>query len=106
VINHIQVSCGVEPIDSPTIIYEDNAACVVQMRSGYVKSNVTKHITSKFFYPHELQVNGEINILQIKPCNNLADLFTKSLSCSIFSKCVAGCMRRLRDLQDLWGSLS
>jgi hypothetical protein len=24
VINHIQVSCGIEPIGSPTIIYEDN----------------------------------------------------------------------------------
>ena len=28
VINHIQVSCGIEPIGSPTIIYEDNAACI------------------------------------------------------------------------------
>jgi hypothetical protein len=28
VINHIQSSCGVELIGSPTIIYEDNAPCV------------------------------------------------------------------------------
>jgi hypothetical protein len=28
VINHIQSSCGIKPIGSPTIIYEDNAACV------------------------------------------------------------------------------
>jgi hypothetical protein len=93
VINHIQVSCGIEPIGSPTIIYEDNAACVAQMQSGYVKSNVSKHITPKLFYPHELQVNGEISILQTKSCDNLADLFTKSLPYSTFSKCVAGiCM--------------
>jgi hypothetical protein len=45
VINHIQVSCGIELIGSPTIIYEDNAACIAQMHSGYVKSNVTKLIT-------------------------------------------------------------
>jgi hypothetical protein len=37
VINHIQVSCGIEPIGSPTIIYEDNVVCIAQMQSGYVK---------------------------------------------------------------------
>jgi hypothetical protein len=106
VINHIQVSCGIEPIGSPTIIYEDNAACIAQMQSSYVKSNVTKHITQKLFYPHELQVNGEISMMQTKSCDNLADLFTKSLPYCIFSKCVAGIgMCRLRDLHDLGGAL-
>jgi hypothetical protein len=47
VINHIQVSCGIELIESPTIIYEDIIACVAQMQLGYVKSNITKHTTSK-----------------------------------------------------------
>jgi hypothetical protein len=107
VINHIQVLCGIEPIESPTIIYEDNVACIAQMHSGYVKNNVTKHITPKLFYPHELHVNGEISILQTKSCDNLADLFTKSLPYCIFSKCVADIgMRRLRDLQNLGGALS
>ena len=77
-INHIQQSCGIGSIESPTIIYEDNSACVTQMQSGYIKSNITKHIVPKLFYPHELQENGEINILQIKSCDNLAGLFTKS----------------------------
>jgi hypothetical protein len=30
-INHIQQSCGVGSIESRTIIYEDNSACVTQM---------------------------------------------------------------------------
>ena len=30
-INHIQRSCGIGSIESPTIIYEDNYACVTQM---------------------------------------------------------------------------
>jgi hypothetical protein len=107
VINHIQISWGIEPIGSPTIIYEDNVACIAQMQSGYVKSNITKHITPKLFYPLELQVNGEISILQIKSCDNLDDLFTKSLPYCTFSKCVAGIgMHQLRDLQDLGGTLS
>jgi hypothetical protein len=31
VINHIHVSCGIEHIGSPTIIYEGNATCITQM---------------------------------------------------------------------------
>ena len=74
------------------------------MESGYINSNMTKHIIPKLFYPHELQKNGEIEILQAKSCDNLADLFTKSLSYSTFHKCVEGIgMRRLRDLQESGG---
>ena len=76
------------------------------MQTGYIKSNITKHIVLKLFYPHELQQNGEINILQIKSCDNLADLFTKSLPTSVFQKLVHGIgMRRLRDLPDQGGYL-
>jgi hypothetical protein len=99
VINHIQVSCGIELIGSPTIIYEDNVAYIDQMQSGYVKNNVTKLITPKIFYPHKLQVNGDISIMQIKSCDNLAYLFTKSRPYCTFSKYIAGIgMRRLKDL--------
>ena len=103
-INHIQQSCGKGSIESPTIIYEDNAACVAQMQTGYIKSNITKHIAPKLFYPHELQKSGEINILQVKSCDNLADLFTKSLPASTFERFVHKIgMRRLRDLQGSGG---
>ena len=105
-INHIIQSCGIGAIDTPTIILEDNSACVTQMESGYIKSNMTKHIIPKhiipkLFYPHELQKNGKIEILQTKSCDNLADLFTKSLPYTAFRKCIEGiCMTRLRDLQE------
>ena len=49
-----------------------------------------KYIAPKLFYPHELQQSGEINILQMKSCDNLVDLFTKSLPASTFEKCVQG----------------
>jgi hypothetical protein len=71
-INHIQKSCGKGVVNTPTIIYEDNAACVTQMHMGYVKSNLTKHIAPKFFYPHELQKSGKIKILQARSCDNLS----------------------------------
>jgi hypothetical protein len=74
------------------------------MHMGYVKSNLTKHIAPKFFYPHELQKSGEIKILQEKSRDSLVDLFTKSLPASSFYKCIYGIgMRRLRDLQGSGG---
>ena len=97
-------SCGIGSMESPTIIYEDNTACVAQMDTGYIKSNITKYIAPKLFYPHQLKQNGEIDILQIKSCDNLADLFTKSLPILIFQKLIRGIgMRRLQDLQNLGG---
>jgi hypothetical protein len=106
-INHIQQSCGIGSIESSTIIYEDNSACVTQMQTGYINCNFTKHIAPKLFYPHELQQSGEINILQTKSCDNIADLFTKSLPSTTFWKFVHGIgMRRLQNLQESGGAIS
>ena len=100
-INRIEQSCGIGSIKTPTINYEDNAACVTQMQTGYIKSNMTKHIAPKLFFPHELLQSGEINVMQTKSCDNLADLFTKSLPTFSFEKCVRGIgIRWLRELQD------
>ena len=58
---HVQNACGIMIAPTPTIIYEDNSACIAQVQSGYIKSNITKHISPKFFYTHNLQKNGEIS---------------------------------------------
>jgi hypothetical protein len=79
VINHIQISGGIEPIGSPTIIYEDNAACVAQMQSVYVKSNVTKHITPKLFYPYELQ--SLVRFVSCKPSHTIIWLICSLSHC-------------------------
>jgi alpha-galactosidase len=48
--------------------------------------------------------NVVLEILQTKSCDNLADLFTKSLPYSLFHKYVEGIgMRRFRDLQKYGG---
>ena len=52
-INHIQQSCCISSMESPTIIYEDNDTCVT-LQTSYIKSNITKNIAPKLFYPHEL----------------------------------------------------
>jgi hypothetical protein len=104
-ISCIEKLCGIGSSESRTIIYEDNVACISQMQTGYIKSNLTKHIAPKLFYPHKLQLSGELNNLSTKSCDNMADLFTKSLPASSFEKCVKGIgMRRLRDLQAFGGN--
>uniref|UniRef100_A0A2N9I801 Reverse transcriptase Ty1/copia-type domain-containing protein n=1 Tax=Fagus sylvatica TaxID=28930 RepID=A0A2N9I801_FAGSY len=99
VIQHIQEKCGLSSIKgSPTILYEDNAACITQIRGGYIKGDRTKHISPKFFYTHELQKSGDIDIKQIRSSDNLADLFTK-LPTATFKKIVYNIgMRRFKDL--------
>ena len=92
-IQHIRESCGLSSIkNNPTVLYEDNAAYIVQIKGGYIKGDRTKHISPKFFYTHELQKDGEIDVQQIRSNDNLADLFTKT------------CL--LQHLRNLYGKLS
>jgi len=46
--NHIQETSGLVIKREPTRIYEDNAACVAQIKEGYIKSDRTKHIPPRF----------------------------------------------------------
>ena len=46
--------------DSLTILFEDNAACITQLRGGYIKGDKTKHISPQFFYTRELQKKGKL----------------------------------------------
>ena len=88
-IQHIRESCGLSSIKGDlTILFEDNVACVAQIIGGYIKGNRIKHISPKFFYIHELQKSGEIDVQQIRSIDNLVDLFTKSLSTSTFKKLI------------------
>ena len=67
-----------ETVNRPTILYEDNAACISHMERGYIKGPNTKHIDPKFFYAHHLN-HKEIIVTKIDSNDNLADIFTKSL---------------------------
>ncbi len=98
---HIRDMCGLTfEKEVPTVLYEDNAACVAQLNEGYIKGDRTKHISPKFFFTHDMQKEGSIQVRQIRSCDNLVDLFTKSLPTSTFEKMVRRIgMRRLKDLK-------
>ena len=54
-IQHIRESCGLSSIKGdPTILFEDNVACIAQITGDYIKGDKTKHISPKFFYTHKL----------------------------------------------------
>ncbi|XP_033147239.1 uncharacterized protein LOC103868417 [Brassica rapa] len=97
---HIRSDSGMVEDNGPTIIYEDNAACIAQLKDGYIKGDRTKHVLPKFFFTHELQKAKEVSITQIRSSENSAYLFTKSLPTSTFRKLTQQIgMRRLKDLQ-------
>ncbi|KAK4394572.1 Secreted RxLR effector protein [Sesamum angolense] len=98
--HYVCESCGLEPIEkSPTVIYKDNAACIAQIKDGYIKGDRTKHISPKIFSTHELQVEGKVDVKQIPSSQNLADLFTKALPIKVFKQLVHNIgMRRLKDI--------
>ena len=83
----------------PTYSYEDNTACIKQMKFRYVKGDNTKHISPKFFYNLEQQQLLNIQVSQVNSEENAADLFTKSLPKSTFVKHVRSIgMSRLSEL--------
>ena len=85
--HRIEESCGFPVNKNPTILYEDNAACISQLREGYIKSDRTKHIPPRFFsYTHELIKNNHIDIKYIQSSKNSTDFFTKALPTTIFRK--------------------
>lgn len=55
-IQHIQESYELSTVkDNSTILYEDNVTCIVQIKGGYIKGDITTHISLKFFQTHEFQ---------------------------------------------------
>ena len=83
----------------PTILFKDNAACIAQLRGGFIKGDRTKHISPKLFFIHDLQKNGDIDVQQIRSSDNPVDLFTKSLPASTLEKMVHKIgMRKLNHL--------
>jgi len=89
IIQHVRQTCGLSLKNmKPTTIYEDNSACISQLKEGCIKGDITKHILPKLFFTHDLQRNGDVKIQNICSCENLADLFTKSLSRRTFEQLV------------------
>ncbi|GKC89791.1 secreted RxLR effector protein 161-like protein [Tanacetum coccineum] len=99
-IQNIQEECRLESVKgNSTILYEDNGACIAQIKEGYIKGDKTKHISPKFFFTYDLLKDGLIDVCQVRSIDNLADLFTNSLATKVFELLVRKIgLRRLKDI--------
>ncbi|GJZ06364.1 hypothetical protein Tco_0540157 [Tanacetum coccineum] len=90
VIQYIRESCGISlGLEAPTVVHEDNVACMTQLKDGYIKGDKTKHILSRTFL-----------FTKVRSTDNQADLFTKVLPTTTFKKLVHDTgMRRLNELK-------
>ncbi|KAL5556869.1 hypothetical protein UlMin_039105 [Ulmus minor] len=97
---YIQEICGLLVNKDPTILYEDNAACITQIKEDYIKSDRTKHIPPKFFsFTQELEKNKDVDVQYVRSSDNAADLFTKALPTTVFRKFIHEIgMRHLQNL--------
>jgi hypothetical protein len=94
----ILTACGQSVRRKPTIIYEDNTACIAQITRGYIKGDRTKHLAPKLFFAHELNTR-QIEVKYVQSSGNLADIFTKSLPASTHWQIVPKLgMRRLSEI--------
>ena len=62
----------------PSIVYEDNASCIVLAESDHHKPR-TKHISIKWHHFRDQIANGSIVICKIGTSDNLADILMKPL---------------------------
>ena len=76
----IMEQCSLSMAPKPTILFEDNAACVAQEGAGFIKSNRVKHIDPQIFsFTQELISSRQIEVQKIESAHNLVDLFMKAL---------------------------
>ena len=69
--HHIQESSGIVNEKEPTKVFEDNSACVAQLKEDYIKSDRTKHISPKIFsYIWELEKNKKVDIKYVRSFDN------------------------------------
>jgi hypothetical protein len=72
----------------PTIIFEDNTACIrLSKHSEFHKR--TKHIDIRWFYVREKYMSNEIVLQKVLSRDNIADIFTKILTTTQFAYLVA-----------------
>lgn len=99
----ITKQCGIPTKNKPTIIYEDNASCVKQMQSGFIKADRTKHISPHIFiFSQDLVNKGQIEIRKIQSENNIVDMLTKALLAYKHKKLISAAgMKSLHELNQL-----
>ena len=88
-------------MDKPITIFEDNAACIEQISSGFIKADRVKHISPHLFgYIQDLMQTKQIEVKKIASSDNIVDVLTKALPAHQHRKLIiAAGMRTLIELE-------
>ena len=92
---------GLPLMDKPITIFEDNAACIEQVSSGFIKADRVKHISPHLFgYTQDLMETKQIEVKKIASADNIVDVLTKALPAHQHRKLIiAAGMRTLTELE-------
>jgi len=76
----IKQMAGLPSSATPMTMYEDNAACIEQVSTGFIKADRVKHISPQIFgYIQDLTETNQISVQKIPSTDNIADMLTKAL---------------------------
>ena len=79
---------------SPTLVYEDNTACIERGKNVICGRERAKHIDIRKHFAHEVIQNGEMlprpHGVRVPTASQLADIFTKGLHYPQWQACVEG----------------
>ena len=67
-----------EPQTAPTILYEDNQACI-RISEAVCNSDRTKHIDARYHMLRERVLDGSLKLVYVNTKDMIADTFTKAL---------------------------
>jgi hypothetical protein len=72
-------------VNKPIIVYCDNQSAI-SISENDVKHDRTKHIDIKYHFVHDEIVGKNIEMRYIKTEDQLADIFTKGLGATVFTR--------------------
>eukprot|EP00961_Rhodomonas_salina_P076599 1028392-Rhodomonas_salina.1 len=79
------LSCLGFPPRGPTLIWEDNAACI-QMSENPTHADRARHIDTRIYFLQDMVRDGVIKLVKVPGTENVADALTKSLRAPSFEK--------------------
>ena len=85
----------IEIAKEPTVIHEDNSACVSQVATGFIKADRIKYVDLQIFsFTQDLIQNRELQVNKIDSAKNIADMLTKALPAYMHKTLVHAAGRR------------
>jgi len=73
-------------------LFSDNTACIAMAKDPIAHAK-TKHIEVRYHYIRQLVAYGKLSIEHIGTEEMLADILTKPLAITAFTRCISGFLR-------------